>query len=113
MLADRQLLVGGLVRSRSLAAQAVDVIMPSAQSHGVALAVLDHRLDREARVVNRSGEGPDQVGGEAAQVVEQDRVLLVQFCVEQQPALLRQDARVLTGEAARETREIAVHEWSP
>ena len=64
-------------------------------------------------MVDRPGEGPDQVGGEAAQVVEQNRVLLVQLGVEQQPALLRQDARVLAGEAAEETREIAVHEWPP
>ena len=114
VLADRQFLAGGLVRSRGLdsAGRRRNSALGPVARRGICRPGTTG-LDRETRMVNRPGEGADQVGGEAAQVVEQNRVLLVQFRVEQQPALLRQDARVLTGEAAGETREIAVHDWPP
>ncbi len=113
MLADWQLLVGGLLRSRRLAAQAIDVVMAAASRTAQHWPSWITSSTANPGVVDGSGERADQVGGEAPQVVEHDRFLLVHFCIEQQPALLREHAPSTDRGAVREAGEVAVHEWSP
>ena len=70
---------------------------------------LGHDLETE-RVAVGSGMRSEQIGGQRAQVVQQDRRLLVPVGIELHPSLLHEHAAEVPGRIERVAREIAFHD---